>query len=242
MHGGLFASLLPRLALRHRVHVVDLPGHGHSAPLEPATLEPATLDDMVDAIAAHFASESEPLSVLGWSLGGTVALRWARRMPERMARLVLVGVTPRFVAGSGWPQAMAPETLQRFGDELSVACRLTLQRFLTLQVQGSAEGRSTLAELRRQLFARGEPEPAAIASSLAILAAADLRADAALIRTPSLLIAGEHDRLTPPAAAAWLAQALPNGQLLEIPGAGHAPFLSHRESFEAALEGFLDAA
>ena len=194
------------------------------------------------SVAAHFAAAGEPLDVLGWSLGGTVALRWARRMPERLARLVLVGVTPRFVADPGWPHAMAPETLQRFGDELAVAYRLTLQRFLALQVQGSAEGRSTLAELRRQLFVHGEPDPAAIAAALAILATADLRADAALVRMPTLVVAGEHDRLTPPAAAAWLARTLPNGQLVEIPGAGHAPFLSHRQAFEATLEGFLDAA
>ncbi len=237
MHGGMFASLLPGLASRHCVHVVDLPGHGLSAPLDPTTL-----DDMVSAVAAHFGRVSEPLTVLGWSLGGTVALRWAVRMPERLAGLVLVGTTPRFVADPGWPQAMAPETLQRFGDELAVSYRLTLQRFLALQVQGSAEGRSTLAELRRQLFARGEPAPAAIASALAILAAADLRADASRIRMPALVIAGEHDRLTPPAAAAWLARALPDARLVEIPGAGHAPFLSHRAAFECALDGFLNAA
>ncbi len=237
MHGGMFATLLPALARRFRVHVVDLPGHGRSA-----ALEPMTLDAIVSAIAAPFAQENEPLTVLGWSLGGTVALRWAQRMPDHLARLVLVGTTPRFVAGPGWPHAMAPATLARFGDELAVAYRLTLQRFLALQVHGSEEGRSTLAEFRRQLFARGEPDPAALASALAVLAAADLRADVAGIETPALVITGEHDRLTPAAASVWLVQALPRGHLVTIPGAAHAPFLSHRAAFDAALEAFFDAA
>lgn len=46
LHGGLFAPVVPALARSHRVHVVDLPGHGHSA--EGA----ATLAEMVDAVAS----------------------------------------------------------------------------------------------------------------------------------------------------------------------------------------------
>ncbi len=52
-------------------------------------------------------------------------------------------------------------------------------------------------------------------------------------------MAGERDTLAPPAAAAWLAQALPAARLLRVPGAGHAPFLSHPEAFRDALVAFL---
>lgn len=134
LHGGLFAPLVPALARRFRVHVVDLPGHGHS----PA-VDPYTLDGIVARLDDRFA-RAAPLTVLGWSLGGTVALRWALRAPVHVARLVLVCATPRFVAADGWAHAMAPVTLARFADELRVAYRATLQRFLTLQVQGSDEG------------------------------------------------------------------------------------------------------
>lgn len=235
LHGGLFAPLVPALARRHRVHAVDLPGHGHS----PAA-EPCTLDAVVAALDDRFAAEA-PLTVLGWSLGGTVALRWARRAPARVARLALVGATPRFVAGDGWEHAMAAATLARFADELAVAYRLTLQRFLTLQVQGSDEGRAALAALRGALFARGEPAPAALKAALGLLAATDLRAEVAGIAAPALVVTGSRDTLTPPAAGAWLARALPAARHVEIDGAGHAPFLSHRRRFDAALDGFLDA-
>ena len=97
------------------MHAVDLPGHGHSAP--PAEF---TLDGVVSALASAFASGAEPLTVLGWSLGGQVAMRWALTQPKRVSRIVLVATSPRFVAGDDWPHAMSDETLVRFGDELRV--------------------------------------------------------------------------------------------------------------------------
>jgi pimeloyl-[acyl-carrier protein] methyl ester esterase len=234
LHGGLFAPLLPALAARHRVHVVDLPGHGHSD-----AIEPWTVDATVAALARAFADEPEPLAVMGWSLGGVIALHWALAQPGRIRKLALVATSPRFVADDAWPHAMAPQTLARFGDELRLAWKLTLQRFLSLQVQGSDAGRATLASLRHQLFARGAPDPAALEAALATLARTDLRDDLARIAIPTLVVAGERDTLVPPEAAAWLAQALPAAELLRVPGAAHAPFLSHPDAFRDALLGFL---
>jgi len=234
LHGGLFAPLLPVLARHHRVHVVDLPGHGHSDPITPWTI-----DATVASLERAFAGEAEPLAVMGWSLGGVIALHWALANPGRIRRLALVATSPRFVTDDAWPHAMAPETLARFGDELRVAWKLTLQRFLSLQVQGDAAGRATLAALRQQLLARGEPDPAMLQAALGALASADLRGAVARIAIPALVVAGERDTLAPPEASAWLAQALPAAELLRLPGAAHAPFLSHTEAFLDALLGFL---
>ena len=234
LHAGLFAPLLPALGDRHRVHAVDLPGHGRSP-----SVAPYTLDAIVDALSETFADEGEPLRVLGWSFGGQVALRWAAREPRRIARLALVATTPRFVAGPDWPHAMAASSLARFGDELASAWRLTLVRFLSLQVQGSEEGRRTLATLRHQLFARGDPSPDVLGDALRVLASTDLRDAARAIRTPAIVISGEQDRLAPPQAGAWLADAMPDAGYVAIAGAAHAPFLSHRAAFDRALEGFV---
>lgn len=236
MHGGLFAPLLPALAQRYRVSVVDLPGHGYSAPVEPYAL-----DAIVAAIATHLGSSEEPVAILGWSFGGTIALRWARLQPLRATKLLLVCATPRFTAADDWPHAMAPATLAKFGDELAVAYRLTLQRFLALQVIGSEEGRATLATLRDQLFARGEPSRATLSAALGVLATTDLRDDARSITAPTLIVTGDRDALVPNAAGAWLAQTIAGARHIDIAGAAHAPFLSHRRAFDAALAGFLDA-
>lgn len=234
MHSGLFGPLLPALAERFRVHAVDLPGHGRSG-----AAAPDTLDGYVDAVARSIEARG-PLAVLGWSFGGQIALRWASRESDRVTRLVLVSTSPRFVASPDWPHAMAAATLARFGDDLAADWRQTLSRFLTLQVQGSDEGRRALALLRHQVFARGDPGRASIATALQVLAAADLRAEARSVEAPALVIAGDRDTLAPAVAGAWLAQAMPDARFASIGGAAHAPFLSHRAAFDRALSGFLD--
>lgn len=237
LHAGLFAPLIPELARRFRVHAIDLPGHGYS----PAVAT-YSLDAIVQALRDAFAAVKEPLRVLGWSLGGMVALRWAHTHPERLAQLVLVATTPRFVAAADWPSAMAPETLARFAGELRVAYRLTLQRFLTLQVQGSEEGIALLKQLRARLFERGEPSAQVLRDALALLSATDLRQEVAQIHTPALVVTGERDTLTPAAAGEWLAGNMPNARYANISGAAHAPFLSHRTAFTAMATSFLDGA
>jgi pimeloyl-[acyl-carrier protein] methyl ester esterase len=235
MHSGVWMPALPKLASRFRVHLVDLPGHGHSPPIEPYTLP-----GIAAAIAAHFASLPEPPTVLGWSLGGAVALQWALDQPDAVAKLVLVATTPCFVARDDWPHAISGETLRRFGDELTASYRSTLLRFVTLQLQGSEHAREILGEMRTQLFARGAPSRQSLEDALDALAAIDLRTRVGSITQPALVIAGERDTLVPAAAGAWLAEALPAGRLAPIVGAAHAPFLSHPEAFFAASEAFCD--
>ena len=232
MHGGVFAPLVPTLARRHRVHVVDLPGHGASAPVAPYDL--ATLASALDRATVD---EGSPLTLLGWSLGGMVALEFARTRPERVRGLVLVATTPSFVTRPDWPHAMATSTLARFGDELRVAYRATLLRFLTLQVQGSDEGRRTLAALRERLFARGDPDPRQLDAALALLRETDLRPQLSDVRAPALVVGGQRDALVPLAATEALAAALRDATHQTIEGAAHAPFLSHPAAFAAALEG-----
>jgi len=235
MHGGLFEPLLPALTPHFRVHVVDLPGHGRSPSIDAVGIEriAATIDDATAPI-------ERPFTVLGWSLGGQAALQWARARPERIARLVLVATTPCFVVRDDWTCAMNAETLARFGDELRVAYRLTLLRFLTLQVRGSDDGRRTLSLLRERLFERGEPTSATLAAALALLATTDLRSALPDVRVPALVVGGDKDTLVPIKATCALAAALPHATHATIEGAAHAPFLSHPRPFIDALRAFID--
>ncbi|HEY3553477.1 MAG TPA: pimeloyl-ACP methyl ester esterase BioH [Casimicrobiaceae bacterium] len=234
MHGGLFAPLVDALAAHRRVFVVDLPGHGRSAPAPTFTL-----DALVGAVDAAIATDI-PLDVVGWSLGGQVALEWARVRRARIRKLVLVATTPSFVGREGWPHAMSALTLARFGDELRVDFRLTLARFLALQVHGSDEGRATLAMLRTRLLDRGEPAPAVLAAALGLLRETDLRERLASIATPALVIGGDRDAIVPIEATRRLAAALPNARHATIAGAAHAPFLSHTGAFVDVVLAYLD--
>jgi pimeloyl-ACP methyl ester carboxylesterase len=60
-----------------------------------------------------------------------------------------------------------------------------------------------------------------------------------LVKKPTLVIAGQLDRITLPAASRALAKALPRGTIRELRGAGHVPFLSHRLQFTNLVREFL---
>lgn len=257
MHGGMWGGVAEKLAEQYCVHVVDLPGHGYSTPStipfgpsaskyervadlrfdKPiANGSEVNLDTLVDQLAAQF---SEPLSVCGWSLGGQLALRWAARDSLQIQRLVLVASTPCFVRQADWPCAMAAETLAEFAAALTGNYAQTLRRFLALQVRGSDQERELLTSLRSVLFSRGEPELSALQAGLDILRDGDLRCSLPTIDQPTLVIAGERDTLTPPQAAHYLAEQLPDAALALIKGAAHAPFLSHPKEFIEHLTRFL---
>jgi len=232
MHGGMWGQVAGQLAESHRVHSVDLPGHGGSR-----ACTPYALDNLVQQLSAQF---DEPLAIVGWSLGGQVALRWAQLHPAQVHKLALVATTPCFVQQAGWSCAMAADTLQEFAASLLQNHALTLKRFLALQLRGSENERELLLDLRARLYANGEPDIAALQGGLDILRDTDMRKQLTHIAQSTLVIAGERDTLTPSAASEYLAQTLPNARLVKIPGAAHAPFLSHPQIFMQHLTSFLN--
>lgn len=231
MHGGVWTDVAQKLASDFQVLSVDLPGFGASAPL-PQT----DLDGLVQALSEQFAA---PLDVLGWSLGGQVALHWARREPDKVRRLVMVTTTPCFAEREDWLFGMAGEVLAKFAAELEQNHAATLRRFIALQLRGSENERELLGLLRERLFSRGEPDMGALRAGLEILRDADLRAELPQIAQPTLLIAGERDKLTPPEASYYLAQSMPSARVVEVAGAAHAPFLSHPDIFVEQVKSFL---
>jgi pimeloyl-[acyl-carrier protein] methyl ester esterase len=230
LHGGVFEDLAARLARDHEVIVPDLPGHGRSpaGELAPEVVSRELLERVGgDAVW------------LGWSLGGLVALTAARQFPAQVARLVLVGATPKFVQGPDWTAGMSETTFAEFTGSLFKDYRTTLLRFLSLQAGRDDAGREVLRSLRARVFAHGEPGVAALEAGLQVLAAADVRAVLKDIAVPALVIQGEYDRLSVPAAAEFMARALPQARLVTVAGAGHAPFLSHPQQLEDEVRKFL---
>jgi pimeloyl-[acyl-carrier protein] methyl ester esterase len=160
-------------------------------------------------------------------------------MPQRLRGLVLANTTPRFVTAPDWPHAMPPQQLQEFASGLTQDYRETLLRFLSLQVRGDDAARTSLRQLRESLFTHGEPDGASLATGLELLRTSDLRSRLKEISSPTLVIAGGHDRLTPPQAGEHLTAMIPGARLELFPKSAHAPFLSHGEEFAAALTGFV---
>ncbi len=232
LHGGIWGPWLDGLALQARLHVVDLPGHGRSE--WPAGVH--DLEGLARAVSPHVPADA---AWLGWSLGGLVALELARQQPGRARALVLVATTPRFLAGPDWEHGLQPEILDTFTQGLAGDYRATVQNFLALQTRGDERAREALRLLRSQLASHGEPDPRALRTGLEILRNTDLRDALPRIAAPALVVAGEHDRLTPASAGRELAAALPAARFELIERSGHAPFLSHPGEMLAVVTGFL---
>lgn len=218
MNPAVWAPLEKRLKPHFEVHCPALPGHG-GMPMIPgwsaASLAQSWLEIWPDAFW------------LGWSLGAQVVLAAAGCENRRMRGAVLLGGTPRFVATGEWSCAMAESEFQAFKARCGTAPETTLQQFLGLQVLGSEQRGSTLRVLRKTLAAAPETDRQALLGGLEVLQQTDLRPALAGVPCPVLWLSGEQDQLTPAAAARRSAAAMTHSRVECLPGAGHAPFISH---------------
>lgn len=230
LHGGVWDDVRTRLGERPYL-APDLPGYGATALVNPYTAE-----TLADSLAATM---PPACVVVGWSLGGMVALAWAARWPEQVKALILVGTTPVFVNKDGWTLGLAPEVLDAYARDLVRDYRAALLRFLALQARGGEAARAVIGQLEGRLLERGEPDPATLTAGLDLLRTADLRRQVEAVRCPSLVVHGGHDSLCPVAAGRWLAGHLPHGRLEVNQRAAHAPFLSHPEWFAGVLTAFM---
>lgn len=222
--GASWDPLVSDLAEGHRVHRVDLPGHGGSA---------ETRLDLAGTAAA-LAEQTGRATYVGYSLGGRVALRLALGHPEVVERLVLVGAT----AGIDDP---AERTARRAHDEelaRSVeqdGVDAFLDRWLAQPLFATLPPERAGREARRANTAAG------LAASLRLSGAGtmdppwwDELPALAAAGIPVSVVAGEQD-LKFRALGERLATGIgPTARLVLVPGAGHACHLEQPEAFLAA--------
>lgn len=231
MHGGIFEPLACRLRERFRLHLVDLPGHGHSRD-DATSLDPAML--------AHALLQRLPRAIwIGWSFGGLVALHAALTASSRVRGIALLAASPCFVAAPDWPHGVPLDVFAQFDAGLRHDYRATIERFLALEALGSDDAQAELRALRTHVFERGEPALAALEQGLHVLETADLRTRLCELAIPNLWIAGRRDRLVPAAALRWSAQQSKAGRFLEI-SSGHAPFISHAAQIADTIVAFAE--
>lgn len=232
LHAIVFDDIVPALLERFRVTVVDLPGMGQS----PLPNDPYTLDFLADQVAAVMPARAH---LLGWSLGGLVALRLALDHPDRVQSVVTVATTPRFTAADDWPAAMKPDIFNAFEHMCREDYEGTLVRFLALNCKGAESMRQDVARLKEILYFCGLPAHRALREGLAILRDTDLRGDLAALDMPLHMIFGARDNIVPAAAMAAVEPLLnERGDTALIEQVAHVPFLSAPDTFTRAVYDF----
>ncbi|MFJ4778404.1 alpha/beta fold hydrolase [Streptomyces sp. NPDC088762] len=234
-HGGggsvesNFGPVLEELAAAHSVVGVDYPGTGGT----PKAEEPLELDELADQLVAAADAEGlERFAVLGYSLGGNVALRLAARYPERVTALVL---TATFARAGNRLRLVADlwSGLAARGENELLARLLVPLALSPAALEGLTPDQTE--ELVRQTAATIPPGSG---DHVDLIRGVDLRAEAAGIRVPALVIGTTEDRLVPLALQRELADTLPGARFAELP-TGHLPFTERPAEWAALITGFL---
>jgi pimeloyl-ACP methyl ester carboxylesterase len=247
--GKNWTTIAKGLAVDHRVTLLDLPNHGHS----PWT-ERVDYLDMAELVAAELEHLEEPVTLVGHSMGGKVAMQLALRRPELLRALVVVDVAPveyplqggrtddpdeeaspfaAFIAGM---RALDLDELATRADadaalEAAVPSRMVRSFLLQSLVRdgvGADSGwrwRLNLAVLERDLGElRGFPDPP----------------PGATFDGPVLWIAGARSTYVLPDDRPRMDALFPSTRLVKVKGAGHWVHSEQPEIFLTTLRLFLD--
>src|SRR4051812_5231868 len=236
LHGGLgagetFGAIMPSLSADRRVIAVDLQAHGGTADVD-RPLRPQTMADDVAALIEHL--DLPRADVMGYSLGGTVALRTAIQHPERVRRLVVVSVA--FRRDGAYPEVVAG--FDQFGPEAA-----------------DMIGRSPMGALYRAAAARPEDWPVLVAKTAEMLHNDyDWGAEVAAMTTPTLVVFADADSIRPDHMIEFYGllgggrheggvdgSGRPASQLAVLPGLTHYD-ISTSPALPPAVVPFLDAA
>ena len=215
-------------AIRAAWHAPDLPGHGAAAFNGHFDLAATA-----DALAAEIHA---PAHLVGWSLGGLVALYLAARHPEKVQTLCLCASFAKFQAAADYPEGLSQPALAKMLALFGQDYHKYLRQFIELQLLYVPQRRERLAEVMPQLTQYGAP--VALAAALDALSEADARPLLAQIHCPVLLVYGDKDSITPPRMGTYLHRHLHHSRMEIIHQAAHAPFLSHPAEFSALLTQF----
>lgn len=228
-------NVIPALAKDFHVVAFDLPGFGKSDKGSQA-YSPTRYARLAHFLADHY-FQDKPYHVVGHSMGGAVALRFAAQRPLRFRRLVLVDVAgilhaqvmAKFQAGSMIERQSGVPQTRGFVEHLSgrileQAERLPISFF---EIVDTALGREHVL--------RGSPQQIAAMG----LAGEDFSSAIASVTEPTLILWGDHDRDAPLRTGEVLAANMPHARLEIISDSGHEPMLDQADQFNALLKKHL---
>ena len=247
--GGSAAGWLPSLGAfesQHRIYAPDLIGHGRTAKLDS---DSGGFSDLVKFVHDFMTElKIDRAHIVGHSMGGAIALRFAMDHPERIGKMVLASsgglgreITPLFrimsipVIGEILAALNATSDVKKFGDNVRKGsknpAKITdeLIEILFRIEQKPGQYKTTLKFLREGVNFLGQ-RPGYIGPILQGLPSLDL---------PILLIWGRQDDLVPFAHGEFAVKKLPTARLEVLDACGHVPMFDQPEIFNRLVLEFL---
>lgn len=221
--------LVPHLIHHLDVVVLDLPGFGKSPPCQTWQ---QTLEALVEVLPERF-------YLMGWSLGGMLAVQFAHRHPQRVEKLITLASNLSFVSRSGWRSAMPASVFDDFYQGFVSNPSASLTQFCGLQAKGDSSERALVRWFRGN---SAEIFPLPWLWGLDWLKQLDNRETLAALSVKSLHLFGQNDCLVPSAAASKVNALSKNSTAKILGDVGHAPHISRPELVAANVLEFLSLA
>lgn len=223
----IWDGVIARLSPRYRILSYDKRGHG----LSDTPSGDYALEDHIDDLTGlldHLGIDK--LALAGVSVGGLIAQGFALRARDRLAALILCDTAPKVGDAAGWNARI--DTVRK--DGLAAIADMVMDRWFS---PGFQQQRTNELALWRNLFLRSDPK--GYAATCATLRDTDLTTDISRIVTPTLVVAGEADRSTPPDLVRACATAIAGARFQTMPDVGHIPSIEQPAELAALIEGFL---
>jgi pimeloyl-ACP methyl ester carboxylesterase len=215
----------------YRAIAYDIRGHGMSDVGDGQYTIEAHVDDLFGLLDLLSITECV---VVGLSMGGYIALRALERTPARFRGAVLCDTKSDPDTNEGKIKRFETMKSVKRGGSAEFAESFAKAVFW----EKSLESKPDMVASIKRIIAR--TPPLSIAGTLLALASrTDTTPSLNLISVPTLIMVGEHDAVTPPAASRAMHEKIPGSQLQVIPGAGHMSNLENSEAFNEHLLAFL---
>ncbi|MEU5986634.1 alpha/beta hydrolase [Streptomyces sp. NPDC047434] len=222
---------LDALADAFSVVAWDEPGASRSGDIP----ESFGLADYAHALAAVVESlQLGPAHIAGLSWGGTVALEFYRHHADLVRTLILVDTY------AGWKGSLPPEEVRDRVEGTRRMLAVPDGGFdPTLPGLFAGDPPAAYVPLLDAMAAAVRPET--LRTQLSVMAVTDQRDLLPTVSVPTLLLWGEQDARSPLAVARQFQKAIPDTELLVIPGAGHISNLERPAEFNRAVRNFCQA-
>ncbi len=232
---GMWDAQIEALARHYRVIAPDLRGFGQSAPL-PAGCTAVTMACFADDLGALLAGlgVEGPVAVCGLSMGGYIALEFWRRHRWRVGKLILCDTR----AAPDAPEALAAR-FQNAARALAEGTAFLADTLLPrLVVPATLQANAAITGRLREWIAAASPHTVA-AALRGMACRSDARPWLGAIDCPGLVLAGQHDAISPPDEMQAMAAQMPKARFATIPEAGHMAPMENPQAVNAALLSFL---
>jgi pimeloyl-ACP methyl ester carboxylesterase len=224
----------PQMAFYPERALVYVDMRGFSAGSDAAPDIELMADDVAELLNLTPTPLRPPAVLCGLSMGGYVALAFARRHPEKLAGLILADTRA---------EADTPEGKANRETAIAFVKSHTPKEFIEgmiprLLSPKTLANQPAVKETVIDIASRQSSE-AIVAALQALRDRPDASPSLANIKVPTLVIVGEDDVLTPPAVAKSLAERIAGASLVTIPEAGHLSNLEQPDKFNDAVKAFL---